>query len=62
MRRATASALLAALLLVGCGADKPENALASAKEFLAKNDRKAAVVQLKNALQGNPDYAEARFL
>lgn len=62
MRRATASALLATLLLVGCGGENPENALASAKEYLAKNDRKAAVVQLKNALQANPDYAEARFL
>lgn len=62
MRRVTASTLLAALILVGCGGEKPESALASAKDYLAKNDRKAAVVQLKNALQANPEYAEARFL
>jgi putative PEP-CTERM system TPR-repeat lipoprotein len=36
--------------------------LSSAKDYLAKNDTKAAVIQLKNALQGRPDLGEARFL
>ena len=36
--------------------------LASAKDYIAKNDSKAAVIQLKNALQKNPNSAEARFL
>ena len=62
LRKATASALLATLLLVGCGGDKPEATLLSAKEFLAKNDHKAAAIQLKNALQQNPQLAEGRFL
>ena len=56
------SALLFALLLTACGGDKPETMLASAKDYLAKNDSKAAVIQLKNALQNKPDLAEARFL
>ncbi|HMW18134.1 MAG TPA: PEP-CTERM system TPR-repeat protein PrsT [Accumulibacter sp.] len=62
IRRATVSVLLATLLLTGCGGDKPENSLASAKDYLTKNDRKAAVIQLKNALQANPDFAEARYM
>lgn len=59
--RAGLSALLVSLLLVACG-EKPETMLASAKDYLAKNDRKAAVIQIKNALQNNPDLPEARFL
>ena len=42
--------------------DNPEKLVASAKESLAKNDRSAAVIQLKNALQKNPDLGEARLL
>ena len=49
LRKATASALLATLLLVGCGSEKPETMLNSAKAFLEKNDYKAAAIQLKNA-------------
>lgn len=58
----TVSALLVSLMLSACGGDNPETMLASAKEYLAKNDSKAAVIQLKNALQSKPDLAEARFL
>ena len=36
--------------------------LASARDYLAKNDPKAAVIQVKNALQMNPDLPEARYL
>lgn len=53
--------LLMSLLLTACG-DKPEAMLISAKDYLAKNDSKAAVIQIKNALQSNPDLPEARFL
>ena len=49
-------------LLAACSGDNPDALLASAKDYLAKNDRKAAVIQLKNALEKRPDFAEARFL
>ena len=47
--------------VAGC-AEKPEDLVKSAKAYIAKNDPKSAVVQLKNALQKNPLLAEARFL
>ena len=54
--------LVLSLLLVSCGGDKPDAMLASARDYLGKNDPKAAIIQLKNALQKNPDLPEARFL
>ncbi len=56
------ASLLLAILLSACGGDKPDAMLASAKDYLAKNDSKAAVIQLKNALQKNPELPEARYL
>jgi len=47
---------------VGCGGDTPESLVASAKVNLGKSDNKAAIIELKNALQKNPSLAEARFL
>src|SRR5258708_5567519 len=61
VRGAGALAVISMVALVGCS-ERPESMVASAKEFLAKNDRPAAVIQLRNALQKNPDLAEARFL
>ncbi|OIP24492.1 MAG: hypothetical protein AUK52_02145 [Comamonadaceae bacterium CG2_30_60_41] len=58
---AAASLLLLSLLLGACG-DKPEAMIASAKDYLAKNDPKAAAIQIKNALQSAPDMPEARYL
>ena len=60
--RAAMSALLVSLLVVGCGGDSPEKMLGSAKDYLAKNDTKSAVIQIKNVLQKNPDLPEARYL
>lgn len=57
-----ATLLCAVLIVSGCGRENSENLLASAKEYLAKKDDKAAVIQLKNVLQDKPDSAEARFL
>jgi Tfp pilus assembly protein PilF len=51
--------LLANITLSGCGSDSPELMLASAKDYMAKDDTKAAVIQLKNVLQHNPNLGEA---
>ncbi len=60
--RNAAWALLIVTLLAGCGGATPEAMLVSGKDYLARNDRPAAVIQLRNALQKNPDLAEARHL
>lgn len=54
--------LLAALVLVGCADESPEKRIASAKEYLQKKDTKAAVIEIKNALQANPELGEGRYL
>ena len=56
------SVLFAVLMVAGCGGESPEKQLASAKDYLQKNDPKAATIQIKNALQADPNLAEARFL
>lgn len=61
IRTATLNAALISGLIAGCGGDKPETLIASGKEYLIKNDSKAAVIQFKNALQQNPNLGEARF-
>ncbi|PHV13361.1 XrtA/PEP-CTERM system TPR-repeat protein PrsT [Chitinimonas sp. BJB300] len=60
--RPLASALLLSLLLLGCSKENSEVMLTSAKTYLAQNDNKAALIQLKNALQIDPNIPEARFL
>ena len=60
--RGLAISFIAVLILCACGGGKPDAMLASARDYLAKNDSKAAVIQLKNALQIDPDLAEARYL
>jgi putative PEP-CTERM system TPR-repeat lipoprotein len=52
----------AAVLLSACGQDTPEKLMVSAKEQLAKGDRNAAVIHLKNLLAKAPDTGEARLL
>ncbi len=65
MKNKAAAATLALLVtscFVGCGNDSPQALLASAKASMAKNDDKAALIQIKNALQADPDSGEARYL
>ena len=50
------------LALAGCSGEDPQKMVASARDYIAKNDTPAAIIQLKNALQEKPDLAEARFL
>lgn len=54
--------LLGALIFVlaACGS-KEEDFIRSGKAYLEKNDRSAALVEFKNAVQANPDRAEARY-
>ena len=55
-------ALAAALLVAACGNSDPSAMLSSARDYLGKNDAPAAIIQLKNALQEDPDLGEARLL
>ena len=49
--------------LVACKKqESSETLVAQAKQYQQKGDTNAAMIQLKNALQANPDDAEARFL
>ena len=48
--------------LSGCADERPETLILSAKSYLEKNDSKAAVIQLKSALQKDSRSAEARYL
>lgn len=58
-----AFAVLAVLSLAACkNEDSPEALLASARSYEAKGDIKAAIIQLKNALQKRPENGEARLL
>ncbi len=54
--------LMTAALLSACGGSSPEKSLASAQAYLREQNVKAAVIELKNALQKAPDLAPARFL
>jgi len=61
--RPLVAALAAAALLAACGDSRdPQALVASAREYVAKNDHAAAIIQLKNALQADVNSAEARFL
>ena len=59
----SALALTSLVLLAACGGSTSEkDLLASATTFLGQNDPKAAAIQLKNALQINPESPTARYL
>lgn len=60
-----ATAVASSLLILGLGGCKSEQSteslLQDAKQYETKGDRKAALIQLKNAVAQSPDNAEARM-
>jgi len=62
-RTALISELLLGLLVTGCGQHQSVDELvASAKQYRQQGNPKAAVIELKNAMQHNPDNGEVRLL
>jgi cellulose synthase operon protein C len=59
---ALGSTLLLAGALAGCMGDSAQDMVKSAREHLDKKDPKAAIIQLKNALQKDGSLGEARYL
>ncbi|WP_404301684.1 XrtA/PEP-CTERM system TPR-repeat protein PrsT [Alicycliphilus denitrificans] len=45
-----------------CSGDNPDALVASAQDYLSRNDAQAAIIQLKNALKARPDSAKARLM
>lgn len=56
--------VLAALVLVSCGdpAAESQRMLETAKAYIADNSPREAALELKNALQADPENGEARYL
>ena len=50
------------LIMMGCSDVSPEKMMASAKDYLEKDNPSAAIIQIKNLLSKNPNSAEARLL
>ena len=53
---------LVLLLATGCQNETPADLIRSARDYQARGDTQAAIIQLKNAVQKQPDNAEARLL
>ena len=57
-----ALAVVSTLLLPACSKESPDELIASARTYEAKGEHKAAIIQLRNALQQKPADGEARLL
>ena len=55
-------AISTSILLSACLGDSAGDLVASARKHAQANDKKAALIELKSALQKSPGLAEARFL
>ena len=58
---ALAFTALILVALAGCSPD-PQRLIAKAQEYRQKAEYKAAIIELKNVLQKDPEHAEARYL
>jgi putative PEP-CTERM system TPR-repeat lipoprotein len=56
-----ALAVIALSVLIGCGKRTSDEYIKEAEQYIADNDPKAAIVALKNAVQIEPNSAQARF-
>ena len=62
-RKSVVVMVAVAALAAGCGSSSdPQGAVKKVQEYRAKNDHKAAIIEIKNLLQKNADNAEARYL
>lgn len=61
-KRTAAALALVLAAIAGCSKEEsPEQLIAQARQYESKGDSKAAIIQLKNALQAKPDDAVARL-
>lgn len=57
---ALALSLVLSLSITGCGKPSAEAQLQKARDYLAKGEKKAAIIEFKNLLADHPDNADAR--
>jgi len=60
--RAVLTLLFTTLLVAGCGGQTAEEHLAEAREYVAEDEPRAAVIELKNALRKDPQSGPAHAL
>ena len=60
--RLCASVICATVVVAACNSGSPESLISSGRQYLAKKDDAAAVIQFKTALQLDPGSQEARIL
>ncbi|GGC17084.1 XrtA/PEP-CTERM system TPR-repeat protein PrsT [Pseudoduganella buxea] len=56
------SLCISSLVLAGCGGETADQLYARAQQYENKGQHQAAIIELKNALQAEPDRAPARLL
>jgi putative PEP-CTERM system TPR-repeat lipoprotein len=62
LMRLTFATVLGVVVLMACRNESAADLIRSAREYHASGDHKAAVIQLKNAVQKQPENGEARLL